>query len=31
MNMFHAPEAYAVAHDALASRPPLRDEVVSPA
>jgi uncharacterized protein (DUF2236 family) len=26
-----APEAYAVAHDALAGRPPLRDEVVSPA
>jgi uncharacterized protein (DUF2236 family) len=26
-----APEAYAVAHDALAGPPPLRDEVVSPA
>jgi hypothetical protein len=26
-----APEAYAVVHDALAGRPPLRDEVVSPA
>jgi uncharacterized protein (DUF2236 family) len=26
-----APEAYAVAHDALAGEPPLRDEVVSPA
>jgi hypothetical protein len=26
-----APEAYAVVHHALAGRPPLRDEVVSPA
>jgi uncharacterized protein (DUF2236 family) len=26
-----APEAYAVAHEALAGRPPLRDEVLSPA
>jgi hypothetical protein len=26
-----APEAYAVAHDALAGPPPLRDEVVAPA
>jgi uncharacterized protein (DUF2236 family) len=26
-----APEAYAIAHDALAGPPPLRDEVVSPA
>jgi hypothetical protein len=25
-----APEAYAVAHDALAGEPPLRDQVVSP-